>query len=457
MTPFDSDQILIRDAYALRRVAKGKGRLSNRQRARLKSSNAAYVRRDASVPRIDFPRELPISKHIDEIVGLLGAHQVVIVAGETGSGKTTQLPKACLSAGLGRRGMIGHTQPRRLPARAVAERIASELKTPFGGVVGYAVRFSERYGDDTLIKVMTDGLLLTEIRTDRNLLNYEVLIIDEAHERSLNVDFLIGYAKRLLRRRPDLKLIVTSATIDVEAFRAHFDGAPVVAVGGRGYPVEVLYRDQGEGFELALQDCLGEIGRGGGSGSRDILVFLPGERDIFDTSRWLKRQYGERYDVLPLYARLPAREQRRVFASREREGGPLARKGRRQRVVLATNVAETSITVPNIGYVVDSGNARISRYSHRSKIQRLPIEPISQASAEQRKGRCGRVAPGTCYRLYSAADFDNRPQLHGPGVETDQPRLRRAADAGTWSRQDRGAFRSSIRRTLAWSGTRNWA
>ena len=312
--------------------------------------------------------------------------------------------------------MIGHTQPRRLPARAVAERIASELKTPFGGVVGYAVRFSERYGDDTLIKVMTDGLLLTEIRTDRNLLNYEVLIIDEAHERSLNVDFLIGYAKRLLRRRPDLKLIVTSATIDVEAFRAHFDGAPVVAVGGRGYPVEVLYREQEEGFELALQDCLGEIGRGG-SGPRDILVFLPGERDIFDTSRWLKRQYGERYDVLPLYARLPAREQRRVFASREREGGPLARKGRRQRVVLATNVAETSITVPNIGYVVDSGNARISRYSHRSKIQRLPIEPISQASAEQRKGRCGRVAPGTCYRLYSAADFDNRPQYTDPELK----------------------------------------
>ncbi len=406
MTPFDSDEILIRDAYALRRAAKGKGRLSNRQRARLASSKAAYARRDASVPQIDFPSELPISKHIDEIVGLLGAHQVVIVAGETGSGKTTQLPKACLSAGLGRRGMIGHTQPRRLPARAVAERIASELKTPFGGVVGFAVRFSERFTDDTLIKVMTDGLLLTEIRTDRNLLNYEVLIIDEAHERSLNVDFLIGYAKRLLRRRPDLKLIVTSATIDVEAFRAHFDGAPVVSVGGRGYPVEVLYREQEEGFEPALQECLAEIGRGPASGPRDILVFLPGERDIFDTSRWLKRQYGDRYDVLPLYARLPAREQRRVFAP-----------GRRQRVVLATNVAETSLTVPNIGYVVDSGVARISRYSHRSKIQRLPIEPISQASAEQRKGRCGRIAPGTCHRLYSEADFDSRPQYTDPELQ----------------------------------------
>ena len=406
MTPFDSDEILIRDAYALRRVLHGKGRLLQRQRARLASSKAAYDRRSASVPRIDFPQQLPIARHIDEIVGLLGSHQVIIVAGETGSGKTTQLPKACLRAGLGRRGMIGHTQPRRLPARAVAERIAGELRTPFGGVVGYAVRFAERYGDDTLVKVMTDGLLLTEIRTDRNLLNYEVLIIDEAHERSLNVDFLIGYAKTLLRRRPDLKLIVTSATIDVEAFRAHFDGAPVVAVGGRGYPVDVVYREQQDGFEQALQGCLEEIARARGSGPRDVLVFLPGEREIFDTSRWLKREYGDRYDVLPLYARLPAREQRRIFAP-----------GPRQRVVLSTNVAETSLTVPNIGYVIDRGDARISRYSYRSKIQRLPIEPISQSSAEQRKGRCGRIAPGTCFRLYSSADFDARPQYTDPELK----------------------------------------
>ena len=406
MTPFDFDEILIRDAHVLRRALTAKGRLSDRQRARLESSKAAYARRDASVPRIDFPRELPIAKHIDEIVALLRSHQVVIVAGETGSGKTTQLPKACLRAGLGRRGMIGHTQPRRLPARAVAERIANELKTPFGGVVGYAVRFTERYGDDTLVKVMTDGLLLAEIRTDRDLHNYEVLIIDEAHERSLNVDFLIGYVKTLLRRRPDLKLIVTSATIDIEAFRAHFDGAPVVAVGGRGYPVDVLYRAQDEGFEHALQGCLEEIARAGTSGPRDILVFLSGEREILDTSRWLKREYGDRYDILPLYARLPAREQRRIFSP-----------GPRQRVVLATNVAETSITVPNIGYVVDPGSARISRYSFRSKIQRLPIEPISQASAEQRKGRCGRIAPGTCYRLYSAADFEGRPPYTDPELK----------------------------------------
>ncbi len=406
MTHFDSDGILIRDAHALKAIPKTKRRRSNRQRARLEASKAAYARRDASVPRIGFPRELPIAKHIDEIVALLRSHQVLIVAGETGSGKTTQLPKACLGAGLGRRGMIGHTQPRRLPARAVAERIASELRTPLGGVVGYAVRFSERYGDDTLIKVMTDGLLLTEIRTDRNLLDYEVLIIDEAHERSLNADFLIGYAKRLLRRRPDLKLIVTSATIDVEAFRAHFDGAPVVSVGGRGYPVEVRYREQEEGFERALQECLEEIEGGGGRAPKDALVFLPGEREILDTSRWLKREYGDRYDVLPLYARLPAREQRRIFVT-----------GPRRRVVLSTNVAETSITVPNVGYVVDSGNARISRYSHRSKIQRLPIEPISRASAEQRKGRCGRIAPGTCYRLYSQADFDARPQYTDPELK----------------------------------------
>ena len=406
MTAFDSNEILIRDAHVLRRALRAKARLSDGQRARLESSKAAYARRDASVPRIDFPRELPIAKHIDEIVALLRSRQVVIVAGETGSGKTTQLPKACLRAGLGRRGMIGHTQPRRLPARAVAERIASELKTPFGGVVGYAVRFTQRYGDDTLIKVMTDGLLLAEIRTDRDLTNYEVLIIDEAHERSLNVDFLIGHVKTLLRRRPDLKLIVTSATIDVEAFQAHFDGAPVVAVGGRGYPVDVLYREQDEGFEDALRGCLEEIARAGASGPRDILVFLSGEREILDTSRWLKREYGDRYDVLPLYARLPAREQRRIFSP-----------GPRQRVVLSTNVAETSITVPNIGYVVDPGSARISRYSFRSKIQRLPIEPISQASAEQRKGRCGRIAPGTCYRLYSAADFEGRPQYTDPELK----------------------------------------
>ena len=406
MSAFDSDEILIRDAYALRRVLNERGRLSRRQRARLASSKAAYERRNASVPRIDFPQELPIAKHIDEIVELLRSHQVIIVAGETGSGKTTQLPKACLRAGLGRRGMIGHTQPRRLPARAVAERIAGELKTPFGGVVGYAVRFAERYGDDTLVKVMTDGLLLTEIRSDRNLLKYEVLIIDEAHERSLNVDFLIGYARTLLRRRRDLKLIITSATIDVEAFRAHFDGAPVVSVGGRGYPVDVIYREQEDGFEQALQGCLEEIGRSGASGPRDVLVFLPGEREIFDTSRWLKLEYGDRYDVLPLYARLPAREQRRIFIT-----------SRRQRVVLSTNVAETSLTVPNIGYVIDPGTARISRYSYRSKIQRLPIEPISQASAEQRKGRCGRVAPGTCYRLYASEDFDGRPQYTDPELQ----------------------------------------
>ena len=406
MSAFDSDEILIRDAYALRRALNGKRSLSPRQRARLASSKAAYDRRSASVPNIDFPQQLPIANHIDEIVALLGSHQVIIVAGETGSGKTTQLPKACLRAGLGRRGLIGHTQPRRLPARAVAERIAAELKTPFGGVVGYAVRFSERYGDDTLVKVMTDGLLLTEIRTDRNLLNYEVLIIDEAHERSLNVDFLIGYARTLLRRRPELKLIITSATIDVEAFRAHFDGAPVVAVGGRGYPVDVVYREQEDGFEQAVQGCLEEIARSAGSGPRDVLVFLPGEREIFDTSRWLKREYGDHYDILPLYARLPAREQRRIFAT-----------GPRRRLVLATNVAETSLTVPNIGYVIDPGMARISRYSYRSKIQRLPIEPISQASAEQRKGRCGRVAPGTCYRLYASEDFDGRPQYTDPELQ----------------------------------------
>ena len=367
---------------------------------------AAVARRAARVPKLSFPAELPIAAHIDEIVECIRAHPVVIVAGETGSGKTTQLPKACLAAGLGVRGMIAHTQPRRLAARTVATRIAEELGVPLGSEVGFAVRFAEAWSEDTLVKVMTDGLLLTEIRHDRRLDAYDVLIIDEAHERSLNVDFLIGYARNLLRRRTDLKLIVTSATIDVDAFQRHFDGAPIVSVGGRGYPVDVVYRDDAGDGEDPLAACLDEIARSRPRGSaRDVLVFLPGEREILEASQRLRRAYQDRYDVLPLYSRLPAREQHRIFESGARA---------RPRVILATNVAETSVTVPNVGYVIDAGVARISRYSYRSKIQRLPVEPVSQASAEQRKGRCGRVAPGTCYRLYSQADFENRPRYTDP-------------------------------------------
>ena len=365
------------------------------------------ARRAERVPALSFPPELPISSRMDEIVECIRAHPVVIVAGETGSGKTTQLPKACLAAGRGVRGMIGHTQPRRLAARTVAARIARELDVPLGAQVGFAVRFGQAWGEDTLVKVMTDGLLLAEIQHDRRLEAYDTLILDEAHERSLNVDFLVGYAKKLLRRRADFKLIVTSATIDVEAFQRHFDGAPVVSVSGRGHPVDVVWREtdgDDEGDPIAA--CLDEIARTRpGTAARDVLVFLPGEREILETSQRLRRAYRDRYEVLPLYSRLPAREQARIFDSRP---------GARQRVILATNVAETSVTVPNVGYVIDSGVARISRYSFRSRIQRLPVEPVSQASAEQRKGRCGRVAPGTCYRLYSEADYGNRPRYTDP-------------------------------------------
>ena len=358
------------------------------------------------LPAVSFPADLPISARIDEIVELIRAHPVVIIAGETGSGKTTQLPKACIRAGLGARGMIGHTQPRRLAARAAATRLAKEMNVPLGGAVGFAVRFEEAISAATLIKVMTDGLLLAETHRDRRLDAYEALIIDEAHERSLNVDFLLGYVKRLLRWRRDLKLIVTSATIDVEAFQAHFNGAPAVSVSGRGHPVDVIHEGEAADQFEAFDRCLAEINRRPAGAARDTLAFLPGEREILDAAHWLRRTWGERFEVLPLYARLPAKEQRRIFAP-----------GARRRVVLATNVAETSITVPNVGYVIDFGLARIARYSHRSKIQRLPVERISQASAEQRAGRCGRVAPGTCFRLYSEADFESRPRYTAPEIK----------------------------------------
>ena len=353
-----------------------------------------------------FPDQLPIAPRIGEIVDLLHRHQVLVVAGETGSGKTTQLPKACLAAGLGRAGAIAHTQPRRLATRTVAARIAEELGVDLGREVGYAVRFADRTSDATVLKVMTDGLLLNEIQRDRKLRRYECVIVDEAHERSLNVDFILGSLKRLLVVRRDFKVVVTSATIDVQAFAKHFGDAPVVQVSGRGYPVEVVYRPLEDDSDAALVDCVEAIVRDAPAPRRDILVFQSGEREIFDNARLLKRAFAERLDVLPLYARLPAAEQQRVFAP-----------GPKQRVVLATNVAETSITVPNIGYVVDPGLARVSRYSYRAKLQRLPIERISQASAQQRAGRCGRIAPGVCYRLYDEEDFASRPAYTDPEIK----------------------------------------
>jgi ATP-dependent helicase HrpA len=359
--------------------------------------------------KLEFPPELPITEHTEEIRALLVRHQVVVVAGETGSGKTTQLPKIALSAGLGEQRMIAHTQPRRLAARAVASRIAEELDVALGEEVGYAVRFTDQVGERTRVKLLTDGLLLTEIRRDKLLQRYDCVIVDEAHERSLNIDFLLGYLKGVLARRPDLKLIITSATIDVDAFAAHFGDAPIVQVGGRTYPVTIRYLDD-DAVELPFEDQLlatvEDIETGPQSHARDMLAFLPGEREILEAARVLRRELGERIEVLPLYARLSAADQQRIF-----------RPGKRRRIVLATNVAETSLTVPNIGYVIDPGIARISRYSFRSKLQRLPVEAISQASANQRAGRCGRVAPGVCYRLYTEPDFLGRPEYTDPEIK----------------------------------------
>ncbi len=376
------------------------------------------VRRNA-VPEITYPEELPVSQLKDEIAAAIRDHQVVVVAGETGSGKTTQIPKICLELGRGVHGMIGHTQPRRLAARTVAERIAEELGTELGETIGFAVRFTDKVSERSLVKLMTDGILLNELQRDRDLTRYDTLIIDEAHERSLNIDFILGYLERLLPRRPDLKVIITSATIDPERFAAHFaaaDGtpAPIVEVSGRTYPVEVRYRPVNDPEDprtidrdqtQAILDAVDELEY---EADGDVLVFLSGEREIRDTADALNDKFrGERRttEILPLYARLSNAEQHRVFQ-------PHANR----RIVLATNVAETSLTVPGIKYVIDPGTARISRYSHRTKVQHLPIEPVSQASANQRKGRSGRTSDGICIRLYSEEDFDNRPEFTEPEI-----------------------------------------
>ena len=375
---------------------------------------ATVARRRAALPAITYPPQLPVSARRDDLLAAIAGNQVVIVAGETGSGKTTQLPKICLQLGRGIRGAIAHTQPRRIAARTVAERIADELGVQLGAAVGYAIRFSDRSSEDTLVRLVTDGLLLAEIGRDRLLRRYDTIIVDEAHERSLNIDFLLGYLHRLLPQRPDLKLVITSATIDPQRFSSHFGGAPVVEVSGRTYPVEVRYRplsgapadETAEGDEEAaagpdrdpvdaIGDAVEELLR---DGPGDVLVFLSGEREIRDTAEALQGRLPSRIEVLPLYARLSPAEQQRVFRPHDK-----------RRVVLATNVAETSLTVPGIGSVVDPGSARISRYSSRLKVQRLPIEAISQASADQRKGRCGRQSDGICIRLYSEADHAARP------------------------------------------------
>ncbi len=390
------------DADALKKLADSISQSSARRASRL-----------AAVPDPDYPTELPVAQHREQIIASIRKHAVTIICGETGSGKTTQIPKMCLEAGRGVNGLIGHTQPRRLAARSVASRIASELNSEVGATVGFKVRFSDQVSSSSYIKLMTDGILLAEIQSDPWLNQYDTLIIDEAHERSLNIDFILGYLKRLLQKRSDLKIIITSATIDPDTFSKHFNDAPVILAEGRSYPVEVRYRPWGEDEEderdqpQAIFDACDELAS---TGAGDILVFLPGERDIREAADYLgKVCSGSRLlrgvEVIPLLARLSSAEQAKIF---QPHGG--------RRIVLATNVAETSLTVPGIRFVVDTGMARVSRYSVRSKVQRLPIEKVSQASANQRKGRCGREAPGICVRLYAEDDFDQRPEFTEPEI-----------------------------------------
>ncbi|MGO2458317.1 ATP-dependent RNA helicase HrpA, partial [Vibrio casei] len=415
---------MIRDRFRLSKRIHGASKIKNLDaKAKVFDEIAMDIAKSMMVvqnrslhkPHIDYPEILPVSQKRDDIAEAIANHQVVIIAGETGSGKTTQIPKICSELGRGRTGLIGHTQPRRLAARSVANRIAEEMQTPLGEFVGYKVRFNDQISDNTQIKLMTDGILLAEIQHDRFLNQYDTIIIDEAHERSLNIDFIMGYLKELLPKRPDLKIIITSATIDPERFSNHFDKAPIIEVSGRTYPVDVRYRplnsdeadqdhDQLEGIFQAVDELCDEPGLG------DILIFMNGEREIRDTADALtKRALNNRSmrdtEVVPLYARLSSAEQNKIFQSHT---------GRR--IVLATNVAETSLTVPGIKYVIDPGTARISRYSYRTKVQRLPIEAISQASANQRKGRCGRVSDGICIRLYSEDDFNSRPEFTDPEI-----------------------------------------
>lgn len=404
-------QRLLKRLHGAKKVSKPEAMqaIADELAAEITVAEQRVASRRAATPTIRYPENLPVSQKKQDIADAIRDNQVVIVAGETGSGKTTQLPKICLELGRGITGLIGHTQPRRLAARTVADRIADELETSLGGCIGYKVRFNDQVSDTTQVKLMTDGILLAEIQQDRLLLQYDTIIIDEAHERSLNIDFLLGYLRELLPRRPDLKVIITSATIDPQRFSKHFHNAPVIEVSGRTYPVEVRYRpvvedaDDTDRDQLqAIFDAVDELGQ---ESRGDILIFMSGEREIRDTADALNRRDLPHTEILPLYARLSNAEQNRVFQSHT---------GRR--IVLATNVAETSLTVPGIKYVIDPGTARISRYSFRTKVQRLPIEPVSQASANQRKGRCGRVSEGICIRLYSEDDFINRPEFTDPEI-----------------------------------------
>lgn len=407
---------LIKDRFRIKRRIHGAKKIANADSRQavfdtiaqdIAASMASVALKQQHTPSIDYPMDLPVSQKRQDIMDAIANHQVVIVAGETGSGKTTQLPKMCLELGRGQFGVIGHTQPRRLAARSVANRIAEETQSQLGDSIGYKVRFNDQVSEQTQVKLMTDGILLAEIQHDRYLNQYDTIIIDEAHERSLNIDFILGYLKELLPKRPDLKVIITSATIDPERFSKHFSNAPIIEVSGRTFPVETRYRplvtesderDMYEGIYAAVDELCDE-------GLGDILIFLSGERDIRDVADGLSKRNLKATEIVPLYARLSSSEQNRIFQPHS---------GRR--IVLSTNVAETSLTVPGIKYVIDPGLARISRYSYRTKVQRLPIEAISQASANQRKGRCGRVEEGICIRLYSEEDFLSRPEFTDPEI-----------------------------------------
>ena len=410
----DFSQTLSKDRHFLRSAFKNPNKYGGLSKVeeKYRKSHDLYLQRLSKLPKPEFDNTLPVHEKLEEIKKAIAENQVTIICGETGSGKTTQLPKICLELGRGAAGLIGHTQPRRLAARSVAERIAEELKSEIGSAVGYKVRFTDHTSRDACVKLMTDGILLAETQTDRYLAAYDTIIIDEAHERSLNIDFLLGYLKQLLPRRPDLKVIITSATIDAERFSQHFNGAPVLEVSGRTYPVEILYRpltskdeDDAE-VELtdAIVDAADELAR---HGEGDILVFLPGEREIREAAEALRKSPLRHNDeILPLFARLSHAEQHKIFHPT----------GAKRRIVLATNVAETSLTVPGIKYVIDTGLARVKRYSARAKVEQLHVEKISQAAARQRSGRCGRVSAGVCIRLFSEEDFNSRPEFTDPEI-----------------------------------------
>ncbi|OSI37139.1 ATP-dependent RNA helicase HrpA [Neisseria dumasiana] len=410
----DFTQTLSRDRHFLQNAFKNPKRFGGIEAVQKKyqKSHDAFLKRQAALPKPQYDGTLPVHERLDDIKTAIQNNQVTIICGETGSGKTTQLPKICLELGRGTAGLIGHTQPRRLAARSVAERIAEELGSNIGQTVGYKVRFNDNTSRDAYVKLMTDGILLAETQTDRFLTAYDTIIIDEAHERSLNIDFLLGYLKQLLPRRPDLKVIITSATIDAERFSKHFNNASVLEVSGRTFPVDILYRplhsqdeDEAE-IELtdAIVDAADELAR---LGDGDILVFLPGEREIREAAEALRKSPLRRDDeILPLFARLSNAEQHKIFHP----------SGSKRRIVLATNVAETSLTVPGIKYVIDTGLARVKRYSARAKVEQLHVEKISQAAARQRSGRCGRVSAGVAVRLYSEEDFNERPAFTDPEI-----------------------------------------